>query len=191
MVFGCKHRLEWDVHCTLSSQNRPCIVAFLSISSQLLAGRKRHRFAHAHSKLTFLTQLLHITYLPTHPERWRSLVYARQQTRCSCLRRVFSWLTNEQVINLHEAMASFIIAGGFGAIINCALASYFSTQVDLMNEIFVQPVNAMNFMKTVLCGFFGGTLVLFVWQFLKVRMVRFLLQRNSWFLHPKSPVNKV
>lgn len=88
-------------------------------------------------------------------------------------------------------MASFIIAGGFGAIINCALASYFSTQVDLMNEIFVQPVNAMNFMKTVLCGFFGGTLVLFVWQFLKVRMVRFLLQRNSWFLHPKSPVNKV
>ena len=86
------------------------------------------------------------------------------------------------------AATSFIVAGGFGALINCALASYFSSQVDLLRDMFVQPVAAA---KTILCGFFGGTLVLLVWQFLKVRMVRYLFQCNTWFLSPKRPINKV
>ena len=85
-------------------------------------------------------------------------------------------------------MASFIVAGGFGAVINCALASYFSSQFDAVQEILLQPAAAL---KTLLFGFFGGTLLLLVWQFVKVRMVRYLFQCNGWFLHPKRPINKV
>jgi hypothetical protein len=85
-------------------------------------------------------------------------------------------------------MASFVVAGGFGAVINCALASYFSSQFDAVQEIFLQPAAAL---KTLVCGFFGGTLVLLMWQFVKVRMVRYLFQYDGWFLHPKRPINKV
>jgi carnitine O-palmitoyltransferase 1 len=84
-----------------------------------------------------------------------------------------------------------MVAGGFGALINCALANYFSAQVDILGEIFLHPWAAASFFKTLLCGFFGGTLVLFVWRFLQVQMVRYLFQCNGWFLNPKSPVNKV
>ena len=89
-------------------------------------------------------------------------------------------------------MASFILAGGFGALINCALASYFSSQFDhLLHEISLQPVAAMKTVVPAVCGFFGGTLVLFAWHFVKVRMVRYLFQYDGWFLHPKHPSNKV
>lgn len=89
-------------------------------------------------------------------------------------------------------MTSFIVAGGFGALINCALASYFSSQFDhLLHEVFLQPVAAMKTLALAVCGFFGGTLLLLMWHFVKVRMVRFLFQYNGWFLHPKRPTNKV
>ena len=94
-------------------------------------------------------------------------------------------------MQLVTAITRFMVAGGFGALVNCALANYFSTQVDILHEIFLHPVAAAGFLKTLLCGFFGGTLLLLVWQFLKVRMVRHLFQRNSWFLRPKNPANKV
>lgn len=94
-------------------------------------------------------------------------------------------------MQLVTVMTRFMLAGGFGAIVNCALANYFSTQFGLLHDIFLHPVAATGFLKTLLCGFFGGTLVLLVWQFLKVRMVRYLFQCNSWFLQPKSPVNKL
>ena len=94
-------------------------------------------------------------------------------------------------MQLVTAMTRFMVAGGFGALVNCALANYFTTQVDLLHEIFLHPVAAAGFFKTLLCGFFGGTLLLLVWQFVKVRMVRYLFQCNGWFLHPKRPLNKV
>jgi carnitine O-palmitoyltransferase 1 len=91
-------------------------------------------------------------------------------------------------MQLVTAMTRFMVAGGFGALVNCALANYFPTH---LHEIFLHPVAAAGFFKTLLCGFFGGTLLLLVWQFVKVRMVRYLFQCNGWFLHPKRPLNKI
>ena len=92
-------------------------------------------------------------------------------------------------------MSSFILAGSFGALINCLLASYFSSQFDhLLQDFlkdFLHPVASAKTIAPALSGFFGGTLVVLVWRFLKFRVVRSLLEYNGWFLHPKMPVNKV
>lgn len=89
-------------------------------------------------------------------------------------------------------MISFVVAGGFGAVINWALATYFPSQFEhLIDEIFVQPVAAVKAVAPAVFGFFGGTIVLLLWHFIKVRMVRSLLQYNGWFLHPKRQINKV
>ena len=89
-------------------------------------------------------------------------------------------------------VTSFIVGGGFGALVNCALASYFSSQFDhFFPEMFVQPVSAFKTLVPAVFGFFGGTLIVLIWHFLKVRVVRYLFQQNGWFLHPKRPLNKV
>lgn len=89
-------------------------------------------------------------------------------------------------------MISFMVAGGFGAVINWALATYFPSQFEhLIDEIFLQPVAAVKTVAPAVFGFFGGTLVLLLWHFIKVRMVRYLLRQDSWFLDPKRQINKV
>ena len=87
-------------------------------------------------------------------------------------------------------MANFLLAGGIGALLNCALFSHLSSlsAENLLQEMFIQPLSAL---RPVVFGFFGGTLLLLVWNFLKARVVRFLLDYNGWFLHPKRPINKV
>ena len=79
-----------------------------------------------------------------------------------------------------------------GAVLNCALASYFSSPLDyLLQEMLIQPLSALRTILPAVFGFFGGTLLLLTWHFLKARVVRFLLDYNGWFLHPKRPINKV
>ena len=87
-------------------------------------------------------------------------------------------------------MTSFILAGGLGALLNCALFSSMSVE-HLLQEMFIQPLSALRTLLPVVFGFFGGTLLLLIWNFLKARVVRFLLDYNGWFLHPKRPINKV
>ena len=55
----------------------------------------------------------------------------------------------------------------------------------------VQPFNGLRTLLPALVGFFGGTMLLLVWNFFKSRMVRYLLECNMWFLKPKHPINKV
>ena len=96
-------------------------------------------------------------------------------------------------------MASFILAGGMGAVLNYALANYYSAEPSrlesgleqLLQELFVQPISALKAVIPAVFGFFGGTLLLLTWHFLKTRMVRFLLAYDGWFLHPKRPIIKV
>jgi len=90
-------------------------------------------------------------------------------------------------------MTSFILAGGLGALLNCALFSHFSSMSveNFLQEMFIQPLSALRTLLPVVFGFFGGTLLLLIWNFLKARVVRFLLDYNGWFLHPKRPINKV
>ena len=94
-------------------------------------------------------------------------------------------------------MTSFILAGGMGAVLNCALASYFSSSLDYVLQLLLGvlvPYSTLQTLRTivpVLFGFFGGTLLLLTWHFLKTRVVRFLLAYDGWFLHPKRPIVKV
>ena len=82
--------------------------------------------------------------------------------------------------------------------LNCALASYFSSTLDYVLQldmlVLLQPYSTLQTLKTivpVLFGFFGGTLLLLTWHFLKTRVVRFLLAYDGWFLNPKQPIVKV
>ena len=87
------------------------------------------------------------------------------------------------------------MAGSVGIVANYALFSqYTPVSLDLLLRhvsSVVQPVAALKSLLPALFGFLGGTLLLLVWNYLKVRVVRFLLDYNGWFLTPKSPLNKV
>ena len=89
-------------------------------------------------------------------------------------------------------MASILLAGGTGALLNCALESYFELfSYEYLLYRFFTPASALRTVLPALVGFVWGTLVLLIWHLLKVWVVRFLLDYNGWFLHPKRPVNKV
>ncbi len=89
-------------------------------------------------------------------------------------------------------MLGFIVAGSFGAALNCALASYFSSTFDhVLQEFFLTPLSfAKSAVVPAVFGFFEGTLLLVFCSFLKARVLRFLLGYNGWFLNPKRPINK-
>ena len=90
---------------------------------------------------------------------------------------------------------SFLVAGGVGALANYALFSQYTpvSMEWMLKELaaVIQPVAALKSVLPALLGFMGGTLLLLVWTYLKVRAVRFLLDYDGWFLHPKRPINKV
>ena len=90
---------------------------------------------------------------------------------------------------------SFLVAGGVGAVANYALFSQYTpvSMEWMLKELtaVIQPVAALKSVLPALLGFMGGTLLLLVWTYLKVRAVRFLLEYDGWFLHPKRPINKV
>lgn len=92
-------------------------------------------------------------------------------------------------------MTSFIVAGGMGAVVSHYLhstaASLSLDKVLAELGMVVQPFNGLRMLLPALFGFFGGTLLLLVWNFIKTRMVRYLLECNMWFLKPKHPINKV
>lgn len=92
-------------------------------------------------------------------------------------------------------MTSFIVAGGMGAVVSHYLHSTApSLSFDkMLTELgmVVQPFNGLGMLLPALFGFFGGTLLLLFWNFVKTRMIRYLLQCNMWFLKPKHPINKV
>ena len=100
-----------------------------------------------------------------------------------------------QNINV-ASMTSFIVAGGMGAVVSHYLHSTAASLPTLDRVIaelgmVIQPFNGLRMLLPALFGFFGGTLLLLVWNFIKVRMVRYLLECNSWFLKPKHPINQV
>ena len=114
----------------------------------------------------------------------------------SCTSDLFITITNVEVqwqsSKQRRTMIGFILAGSMGAVLNCALASYFSTSFDyVLQELFMTPLSTMKTVLPAVFGFFGGTLVLFTWHFLKARVLRFLLDYNGWFLHPRRKINKV
>lgn len=90
---------------------------------------------------------------------------------------------------------SFLVAGGVGAVANYALFSQYSpvTMDWVLKEMatVVHPFAALKTVLPALFGFMGGTLLLLVWNYFRGRAVRFLLQYDGWFLHPKRPINKV
>ncbi len=91
---------------------------------------------------------------------------------------------------------SFLVAGGVGALANYALFSQYTPVPGLdwlLKEMaaVVHPYAALMSALPVLLGFVGGTFLLLVWQYLQSRAIRFLLDYNGWFLHPKKPINKV
>ena len=92
-------------------------------------------------------------------------------------------------------MTSFIVAGGMGAVVSHYLhstaASLSLDRVIAELGMVIQPYNGLRTLLPALFGFFGGTILLLVWNFMKVRMVRFLLESNTWFLKPKHPINQV
>ncbi len=96
-------------------------------------------------------------------------------------------------------MLDVLVAGGMGAVVNYALFSHwFSSGVmlaldTLLKELglVIQMGSGINTLFSVLFCLFGGTLFMVVWQFMKARMIRFLLATNIWFLHPKHPLSKV
>lgn len=96
-------------------------------------------------------------------------------------------------------MLGFIVAGGMGAVVNYALFSHWLSSglflpVDsLLRDlgVVIQLGAAITTLISVLFGFFGGTLFVIVWHFLKTRVVRFLLSSDVWFLTPKHPLTKV
>jgi len=72
-----------------------------------------------------------------------------------------------------------IAVGSLGALLSWFLAtSYFSAHRELGVIL-------------ALGGFVGGALAVPTWRFLKIRIIRLLLQYDGWFLHPKRPINKV
>ena len=87
------------------------------------------------------------------------------------------------------AMVKLIVAGGMGAIINCAYSSAFSLEL-LFRDFFVQPFSAFRTLLPAVLGFLFGTMILLVWNFMRAMAVRFLLDYNGWFLTPKHPINK-
>ena len=104
-------------------------------------------------------------------------------------------MTVAKIINV-ATMTSFIVAGGMGAVVSHYLhstAASLSTLDRAIAEIgmVMQPFNGLRMLLPALFGFFGGTLLLLVWNFVKVRMVRYLLECNLWFLKPKHPINQV
>ena len=90
---------------------------------------------------------------------------------------------------------SFLVAGGVGIVANYALFSqYTPVSMDLMLKelaTVVQPLAGLKVILPALFGFMGGSLLLLLWRYLSSRAVRFLLDYNGWFLHPKMPINKV
>ncbi len=90
---------------------------------------------------------------------------------------------------------SFLVAGGVGVLANYALFSqYTPPSLDhMLKEMssVVKPLYALAYLLPALCGFLGGTLLLLVWNYIKCRAVRLLLEYNDWFLNPKRAVNKV
>lgn len=90
---------------------------------------------------------------------------------------------------------NFLVAGSVGVVANYALFSrYTPASMDLfLKEMatVVQPIAALKGISPALIGFLGGTLLLLVCNYLKVRVVRFLLEYDGWLLHPKRPINKV
>ena len=74
-----------------------------------------------------------------------------------------------------------LLTGGFGALLSLFL-SPFSAAEDAGLE-WTAVVGA--------CGFIAGVHLLVLWYFVKVRLVRLLLQYNGWFLRPKRPINMV
>ena len=55
----------------------------------------------------------------------------------------------------------------------------------------VRPLAALKTLLPALIGFMGGTFILLVCRYLRSRAIRFLLEYDGWFLHPKRPINKV
>ena len=92
-------------------------------------------------------------------------------------------------------MASFIVAGGMGAVVSQYLHSTAaSLSLDKMIAelgMVVQPFNGLRTLLPALVGFLSGTVLLLIWNFFKTRMVRYLLECNMWFLKPRHPINKV
>ena len=90
---------------------------------------------------------------------------------------------------------SFLVAGSVGVLANYALFSqYTPVSVDLLwKELstVVEPLSSLKSILPALFGFLGGTFLLLVWNCLKSRVIRFLLEYDNWFLKPKEPINKV
>ena len=112
------------------------------------------------------------------------------------------------VIILACEMTSFIVAGGMGAVVNYAIFSQYLPSTTLSmdyllkefgtvtntGEAFmsmVQPLTGLRTFLPAIFGFLGGTLLLFVWNWLKSIAVRRLLEYDGWMLRPKNPINKV
>ena len=90
---------------------------------------------------------------------------------------------------------SFLVAGSVGVLANYALFSQYTpgSLELLVKEVsaVVQPLAALKSFLPALFGFLGGTLLLLVWNCVKSRVVRLLLEWDNWFLHPRQPINKV
>ena len=87
---------------------------------------------------------------------------------------------------------SFLVAGSVGVLANYALFSqYTPVSLDYLRKEMSAVVQLLNFVLPALFGFLGGTLILLVWNYLKSRVLRFLLEYDNWFLKPKQPINKV
>ena len=99
------------------------------------------------------------------------------------------------MVSLPAMSTSFLVAGGVGIVANYALFSqYTPVSMDLMLKEMasvVQPLAGLKVVLPALFGFMGGSLLLLVWMYLHSRSVRFLLEYDGWFLHPKRPINKV
>lgn len=85
--------------------------------------------------------------------------------------------------------------GGIGALLNCAFTLHsLSFSLDsILQDLLHQPFHAA---RTVLLfpaviGFFLGGLLLVLWSYLRVFVIRALLQYNGWMLTPRNPLNKV
>ena len=92
-------------------------------------------------------------------------------------------------------MGKLILAGGMGALLNCVLAIHFSTtSVDhILQQLVGHPLSALRSLLVLpaALGFLIGTVILLAWTFVRAMVVRFLLDYNGWFLHPKRQINKV
>lgn len=95
-------------------------------------------------------------------------------------------------------MGALVLAGGMGAALNYALYPHLEERFSLPVDKVLQDMGYMDkslvtlkSVLTVVFGFFGGMILLFLCVFLKTMVVRFLLDYNGWFLTPKSPLNKV